>query len=177
MDEQQIKDLFKKIPSKVPEKGFVSDLFDKIENRADKIYAHKKKKKTKSFLFPWQMSLFLASLGFVAILSFAIIASPTTLDKINGYMKQDAKSALSDEVMVTVPHDYDNVSVFVFNLLEEDSPPLDIPVQKSNKDLVFGLYPGRYRIVFVKDGVPVYEEKVTVKLGQNNLDLDINWEK
>lgn len=177
LSEEQIQKIIQKIPNPKPRSEFLEQLGDAIETRSELFFdRHKKQNKGILNFFSWQLSLALTSIAFILMIGTVVFISPTTRDKISSYLNQEAKSSFSDEVELTVNvknGNAENLDIFVFNLLEENSTPLNVPVKVENDALEFNLYPGQYRLVFVEEGKPVVEEEILIENGQSDVIIDL----
>lgn len=171
MEEKQIKNLIKQIPTPEPREEFLNELGKALEKKGDEIFRAKAKKNTSFFsIHSWQLSLAFTSIFFFMLVGVIIFTSPETMNNIKEYAQQKVTAEYSDEKIVKVVdlrEDEENeekeVQIFVYYLLEEGKPPLDIDVNKDEDIYTFGLYPGKYRVVII-DGDEILEDKdITIK--------------
>ena len=164
MEEDEAKKILSNISTPEPDGEFVDSLFEKLDAKAVTIKAKQSRKQGGAILFPWQLSLGLASFAFIAIFGLVLILSPTTMQNLRGYLKQDADAVFVDEIEFTLENIPSGAEMFIFDADDDDAPPLDIKILKSDSEAVFGLKPGVYRVVVVENEEVIYEKVHVIRL-------------
>lgn len=143
--------------------SFVSDLKNKIAIKAEKQknLSSIKNSRKKSFQFSWQLSLITSSLGIILIMSLVVFMSPSTREQISNQFKQEANSQVSDEVLVIIKSS-ENKDIFIYDLLQDSSSPLDLSVKKRKGRVEVSLYPGYYKVILVEENQENQEKTVVI---------------
>ncbi|MCA9385994.1 hypothetical protein KC717_05090 [Candidatus Dojkabacteria bacterium] len=160
MEDEKFKKIFEDFPDHSPDEEFVDNLYEALDERALEIKESGRKKS--KLLMPWQLSLAFASLTFIVIFSGVLLTSPATLENLQSYLRQDAQADLSDEVRITLDGISEENGIFIYDLSEEQSPPIAVEINYSNDVAEFILPIGQYRILVIDDDVVFYDELVTL---------------
>ncbi|MBD3363305.1 hypothetical protein GF362_06305 [Candidatus Dojkabacteria bacterium] len=173
--DKKFEKIIESIPTPVADQEFRQNLSDELAIKAENISSKRNRKKEhRSILLPWQLGLAFTSFVFIILITLTILTSQETKQRMIKYIKQEAKSAFSEVTIVTIPNtDKDEVNIFVYNLLEEDKPPLDVSLIQKGDDVEILLYPGYYKIIFIKEGEPVIEKNIVIEDDEKEVTLNL----
>jgi hypothetical protein len=177
INEDTIKNLLSKTKTPAIDPEFEDALAEILKEKNNALY--EKKNKNGSFLLSWQTGLAFMSFLFLVTSVTLVLYSNDTKEKITSYLDNEVKSSLSTEAIIEIKTDnIEDIEIFIYDLIEQDKPPLEVSTVKKENTLEIYLFPGLYKIVAIKENFPPITKELHIKNTQQGqvVPFEINFE-